>query len=227
MIANFGNYNDTIYSSGWNYGWTEVRLNGGADYLSMPTNAQYAVVYAGEGNDVVYASNNNDAIYGDGGADAIYGWNGNDWLIGGYGNDLLNGGQGVDSLWGGYGADTLSGREGTDYFHFMQPNESIGSAGYADTITDWDVRYDYIQSPVQGTSTNYGEYQTNSSNITTIANQILNSSWQTTKDNVFAYNTSTDTGYLFMDTNGDNYFDQQVIMQGAGAASDMNYSDIL
>lgn len=227
MTWAFSNANDVIYSNQWSYSASSVYLNGGNDVLYMPSNAQYCVVYAGEGNDYVSGSNNNDAMYGEGGRDTLVGGSGNDWLIGGYGADNLIGGDGTDSLWGGYGPDSMTGGANTDYFHFIEGYDSLAEPGFFDTITDWDVRMDYIQAPVAGTSSNYGEYATSATDIATVAKQVFNSSWQSSKEHVFAYNSRTDTGYLLSDSDGNNHFDIAVVLKGAGAASDMNWSDIL
>ena len=167
-----------------------------------------------------------NVVWGDGGNDTIYGQGRNDYIMGGAGNDSLIGDQGRDYLQGDFGGDRLWGGADRDYFNF-RTYDSINAAGYNDTIMDWDVRYDYITTNVRGTGSNYGEYHTSSNDPLTIAGHIFNSSWQTTKDHVFAYNSDTDTGFLFSDTNHDNYFDNAVIIRGAGSASNMNWSDII
>lgn len=224
MNVGFGHGADYIGPGNWSYSWSEIWLNGGNDQVEMPSNAQYAPIHAGEGHDRIWGSSNNDLIFGDGGNDTLSGRNGADTLYGGLGNDTISGGDGRDVIKGNHGVDTLYGGAGTDYFTF-DPYDSHFSAGFTDTLKDWDVRADYILTSVRGTSSNYLEYQTTATNTNAVHNEIFG--LRTVKDHVFAYNPSTDTGYLLSDLDGDNYFDSGVIIEGAGSAADMNYSDLV
>ena len=226
MNVNFGNGQDVLTAANWSYSWSGIWLNGGNDVVDLPSNAQTTNIFGGTGADTMFGSSNLDVFFGGDQNDYLNGRNGNDYLFGDAGHDTLVGGQGRDYLQGGFGADSLTGGSEGDYFNF-RAYDSLNAAGYRDVIQDWDVRYDYITTNVAGTAANYGEYQTNSVNMDQIGAEIFNSSWRTTKDHVFAYNPSSDTGYLFSDLNADNYFDNAVIIRGAGSASDMNYSDII
>lgn len=226
MIANFGNGQDVLTSANWSYSWSVIYLNGGDDIVDLPFNAQTTNIFGGTGHDIMFGSSGLDVFSGGEQNDRLDGRLGNDYLFGDSGHDNLYGGAGRDYLQGGTGSDGLYGGADGDYFNF-RAYDSMNATGYRDVIQDWDVRYDYITTNVAGTASNYGEYQTNSVNTDQISAEIFNSSWRTTKDHVFAYNPKTDTGYLFSDLNGDNYFDNAVILTGAGSASDMNHSDII
>jgi serralysin len=205
----------------------------------------YNVIYGYEGNDVQYGNQYADSLYGMGGNDSQYGYggndyldggtgndyqygmDGNDYLIGGYGDDYLNGGNGYDHLWGGYGRDSLVG--GYDYsrddFHFSQ-GDSNSSTAEADTIWDWNVSYDYIDSSIAGTSSNYGEAQTWWTTVEGAEYHVENTNLRY-EDHVFLYNAGTDTGYLLSDLDRNYDFETAVVLYGAGSQYDMNWSDIV
>lgn len=208
------NYADSIYGYGGNdtqYGFY------GNDYLS-----------GGSGNDYQNGGYDNDSLYGSFGNDTQYGSYGNDYLSGGSGYDYLNGGSGVDTLVGGTNADSLVGGydTSTDYFRFAQGDSNSYSGG-ADTIYDWNVSYDYIDSSIAGNSYNYAEASTWSTSIDSARYQVESSSTLRVEDHVFLYNSSTDTGYLLSDLDSNYSFETGVVIRGAGSSYDMNYSDII
>ena len=74
--------------------------------------------------------------------DTISGGNVANVLLGRNGDDVIDGRGGADLLDGGGGVDTLTGGAGFDTFRYRSVNES--RAGRADTITDFDRRFDTI-----------------------------------------------------------------------------------
>jgi Ca2+-binding RTX toxin-like protein len=166
-------------------------------------------------------------LEGTAGPDSIYGYQGNDILRGHGGNDYLNGGTGYDHLYGGTGRDSLVGGYDTnrDDFHFVR-GDSNSSTAEADTIWDWNVSYDYIDSSIAGTASNYGEAQTWWTNVEGAEFHVENTNLRF-EDHVFLYNAGTDTGYLLSDLDRNFDFETCVVLSGAGSASDMNYSDII
>lgn len=208
------NYSDNIFGYGGNdtqYGY------GGNDYLS-----------GGDGNDYQNGGYDNDSLYGSYGNDTQYGSYGNDYLSGGSGYDYLNGGYGTDTLVGGTNADSLVGGydTSTDYFRFAQ-GDSNSYTGGADTIYDWNVSYDYIDSSIAGSSSNYAEAWTGANSISSARSHVEGSSTLRQEDHVFLYNSSTDTGYLLSDLDRNYSFETGVVINGAGSQYDMNYSDII
>lgn len=185
------------------------------------------IFYGNYYNNYQYGTNYADSMYGYGGNDTQYGYGGNDYLSGGSGYDYLNGGLGSDTLVGGTSADSLVGGydTSTDYFRFAQGDSNSYSGG-ADTIYDWNVAYDYIDSTIAGTSSNYGEMFTTANNIGTARSVVENSSLRY-EDHAFVYNSATDTGYLLSDLDRNFTFETGVVIRGAGSAADMNWSDIV
>jgi Ca2+-binding RTX toxin-like protein len=185
------------------------------------------VMYGYGGNDTQVGNQYGDSLYGYDGNDSQYGYGGNDYLSGMGGYDYLNGGSGVDHLWGGTSRDSLVG--GYDYssdtFHFSQ-GHSNSSTAEADTIWDWNVAYDWIDMPIAGTSSNYGEAQTWWTTVEGAEYHVENTSLRY-EDHVFLYNTGTDTGYLLSDLDRNFDFETCVVLRGAGSASDLNWSDIV
>lgn len=147
-------YNDNIYISQYDllYGGNDWIFTGFRGNDTIIGNKYADVLKGGGGNDVLFGRGGHDRLYGEAGSDTLHGEAGNDWLYGGAGNDRLYGGPGNDRLFGGSGndvivggtgTDVLSGGTGSDVFVFKTPKEA-GSGRNADTITDFDPRYDYI-----------------------------------------------------------------------------------
>lgn len=222
---NGSGYSNTLNSSNWNYSWTDFFMNNGNDTVITPSTGRAYYFDGGGGNDYFMGDTASDTAWGGTGRDTLYGYSGNDSLHGESGNDSLIGGAGNDNLWGGTGTDTLTGGTGTDRFHF-KINESDAINGFADTITDWNVTDDYIDSSIKGTSSNYMEQSTTVNNIGT-ARSIVEHSSLKNADHVFLYNGATNTGYLLSDLDHNYTFETGVIIKGAGHASDMNWSDII
>ena len=209
---------DTLAYYNWDYSWNVFRMGDGDDtVIAPPANTSY--LFFGEGG--------NDRFQGSSRTDNAFGGLDNDALAGAGGDDFLSGDSGIDRLIGGAGADWLKGGADTDYFVFA-PGESPSTTYGADTIFDWDVNFDFIDSTVKGTSKNYVEFETNQTSAEHIQ-YGLSSSVLKTKDHVFAYNKATDTGYLLsnLDKSGVQAFETAVIIKGAGSAADMNWSDII
>jgi Ca2+-binding RTX toxin-like protein len=198
------------------------------------------IIYGYDGDDLLYGWGGDDDIYGDWGHDALYGGFGDDYLIGGAGHDDLfggadfddlYGGSGLDSLFGGSGEDllsggtgrdTLSGGTGEDEFVFKR-GESGLTTSTADTITDWNRSFDFINMTIKGTRSNYGEVETNAASIATAASEADYWYGDTSVRHVFLYNPDIDRGFLVSDLNADGLFETGVVLKNAGFASDMNY----
>lgn len=226
-MSNFNgsNFSETLNSSNWNFSWSDFFMNDGDDIVITPSTARAYYFDGGAGNDTFTGDTASDTAWGGTGNDKLNGWSGNDRLHGESGNDTLNGGSGNDNLWGGTGADLLIGGSGTDRFHFKM-GDSQAHVGQADTISDWNVADDYIVSSIKGTASNYMEQSTTANNIET-ARAIVEGSSLKNADHVFLYNGATNTGYLLSDLNHNFTFETGVIMNGAGHASAMNWSDII
>jgi Ca2+-binding RTX toxin-like protein len=201
-------------------------------------------IYGYDGDDLIYGYDGHDDIYGGYDHDAIYGGNGDDYLSGASGNDDLYGGAGWDDIYGGsgldylsgssgddllsggIGRDTLSGGSGEDYFVFKK-GESGLSTSTADTITDWNRSYDFIDMTIKGTSSNYREVSTDATSISTAASDADYLYGDTSIRHVFLYNSDIDRGFVVSDLNADGLFDTGVVLRNAGLASDMSYLYII
>jgi Ca2+-binding RTX toxin-like protein len=183
-------------------------------------------IYGGYDHDTIYGGNGDDYLSGSSGYDDLYGGAGWDDLYGGSGLDYLSGGSGEDLLSGGTGRDTLSGGTGEDYFVFKK-GESGLTTSTADTITDWNRSYDFIDVAIKGTSRNYREVNTDANSISTAASDADYLYGDTSIRHVFLFNPDTDRGFLVSDLNGDGRFDTGVVLKNAGLASDMRYDYII
>lgn len=239
MSGYFGtNASETLNSSNWNYSWNAFYMSGGNDTVSTPSTGVAYDFRGGDGDDYFFGDtasdsasggNQNDTLNGYSGNDFLDGDAGNDKLYGGSGNDNLSGGEGSDHLYGGAGRDDLFGGyndQRTDYFHFAM-GDSQAHVGQADTIYDWNVSYDYIDSSIRGRASGYSEAATSATNIDAARYQVEHTAGLRDGDHAFLYNAQTDTGYLLSDLNGNYTFETGVIIRGAGSASDMNWSDIV
>ena len=207
------NFADTLTFDNWSYAWDTLRMGDGNDTVIVPGNANTAFMFVGESG--------NDVFQGGRRTDNALGGTGNDTLDGSGGDDFLSGDAGQDRLIGGTGADWLKGGEGTDTFVFGRGESA------ADTILDWDVRADYIDSTIAGTSANYAEAMSSVQDISMAKYLVESSTDLKMKDHVFLYNTRTDTGYLMSDLDHNHTFETGVVIKGAGSAADMNWSDIV
>lgn len=238
MIAYSGtSASETLNSSNWNYNWNAFYMGAGDDTVVTPGTGVAYQFRGGYGNDHFVGDNAGDTAYGDWGNDSLYGWGGNDFIDGNDGNDTLYGNSGNDNVSGGAGRDHIYGGTGrddlfggyndgfADYFHFAKGDSASTRAG-ADVIYDWDVRYDYIDSALAGAAGNYGEMSTTANNIET-ARSVVEGSGLRNGDHAFLYNAATDTGYLLSDLDRNYSFETGVVIKGAGAAADMNWSDII
>jgi Ca2+-binding RTX toxin-like protein len=183
-------------------------------------------IYGGADHDTIYGGTGNDYLKGDSGHDDLYGGSGHDDLYGGSDLDYLSGGTGEDLLSGGTGRDTLVGGSGEDYFVFKKGDSGL-TTSKADTITDWNRSYDFIDMTIKGTSSNYREVMTDATSISTAASDADFLHGDTNVRHVFLFNPDTDRGYLVSDLNADGLFDTGVVLKNAGLASDMSYSYII
>lgn len=213
------NGSDYVGTSGWNYSWDAFKMWAGNDTVYAADTSTNLFFYGMTGNDYFVGSHGRDTAYGDENNDTLYGRGNSDYLYGGSGSDHLYGGTGSDVLFGGTNG-------GTDYFHFAK-GDSNAIRGQNDWIKDWNGSYDYIDSSIKGTSSNYAEQSTSATNMTSARSLVENNNNLNYKDHVFMYNSNTDTGYLFSDLDGDYKFETGVIIEGAGSSSDMTWSDIL
>ena len=231
------NSSDYAGSSNWNYSWNAFKMWDGNDTVYAPTTSTNLYFLGMNGNDMFVGSNGADTAYGGADNDSLYGYGNNDYLNGEAGNDTLVGGSGTDTLIGGGGTDHLYGGTGQDvlyggtdgsidYFHISK-GDSNALTGQNDWIYDWNSSYDYIDSSIKGTSSNYAERATSVTNLATARSVVENDNNLNYKDHVFLYNASQDRGYLLSDLDGNYTFETGVIITGAGSASDMAYSDII
>lgn len=235
MTTYFGSTaSETLNSSNWNYSWDTFNMYGGNDRVVTPSTGMAYSFYGGDGNDYfqgdtandyVKGGYDNDELRGNDGNDNIYGEHGNDKCIGGYGYDFLSGGYGDDRLFGGKGKDINYGDDGTDHF-VIGRGHSYASNTEADLITDWNAYEDYIDSSLRGSAGNYGEKATGAKSIDA-ARQVAENSYLKHEDHAFIYNADTDVGYLLSDLDRNGSFETGVILNGAGSATDMNWSDIV
>ncbi|WP_052002870.1 hypothetical protein [Microvirga sp. BSC39] len=183
-------------------------------------------LYGGNGDDDLYGDDGDDDLYGGGGHDDLYGGDGWDDLYGGSGLDYLSGGFGDDLLSGGTGRDTLAGGAGEDEFLFKRGDSGI-TTSTADTITDWNRSFDFIDMTIKGTRSNYREVKTDARSIATAASDADFLYGDTNVRHVFLYNPKTDKGFLISDLNADGYFETGVVLKNAGLASDMRFDYII
>jgi Ca2+-binding RTX toxin-like protein len=239
MVAYFGNSSsETLNSSNWNYSWDKFFMGDGNDTVFTPSTGVAYEFRGGNGNDFFMGDTASDTAYGGAHQDTLYGYSGADFLDGESGNDTLYGGTGRDNLSGGTGNDRLNGgRDGdhlfggfndrvSDYFE-VAINESKALIGQADTIYDWESAFDFIDTSIAGTSSNYAERSTSATNIEAARAVVENSASLSAEDHVFLYNASTDTGYLLSDLNRSGTFETGIIIKGAGSAADFHYWDIV
>jgi Ca2+-binding RTX toxin-like protein len=184
------------------------------------------LIYGWNGHDDIYGGYDHDTIYGGSGDDYLSGGAGWDDLYGGSGLDYLSGGSGEDLLSGGTGRDTLSGGTGEDYFVFKRGDSGL-TTRTADTITDWNRSFDFIDMTIKGTSRNYREVETDAASIATAASDADYLYGDTSIRHVFLFNPDTDKGFLVSDLNGDGLFETGVVLKNAGLASDMSYLYII
>jgi Ca2+-binding RTX toxin-like protein len=183
-------------------------------------------IYGGFDHDTIYGGFGADYLIGGAGHDDLYGSAGFDDLYGGSGLDYLSGGSGDDLLSGGSGRDTLSGGSGEDEFVFTRGTSGL-TTSTADTITDWNRRYDSIDMTIKGTSRNYREVSTDATSIATAASDADYLYGDTSVRHVFLYNSEIDRGFVVSDLNADGRFETGVVLKNAGLASDMNYLYII
>jgi Ca2+-binding RTX toxin-like protein len=183
-------------------------------------------IYGGYDHDTIYGGFGADYLIGGAGHDDLYGSSGFDDLYGGSGLDYLSGGTGDDLLSGGTGRDTMSGGTGDDTFVFARGTSGL-STSTADTITDWNRRYDAIDMTTKGTARNYREVSTDAASIATAASDADYLYGDTSVRHVFLYNSDIDRGFLVSDLNADGRFETGVVLKNAGLATDMSYLYII
>jgi Ca2+-binding RTX toxin-like protein len=202
------------------------------------------IIYGYDGDDLIYGWAGHDDIWGGYDHDTIYGGYGDDYLIGGAGHDDLYGGADFDDLYGGSGLDYLSGGTGDDLLSGGSGRDTlVGGAGRdefvfkrgdsglttstADTITDWNRSFDFIDMTIKGTRSNYREVMTDARSIATAASDADYLYGDTNVRHVFLFNPDTDRGFLVSDLNADGRFETGVVLKNAGLASDMSYLYII
>jgi serralysin len=133
------------------------------------------------------------------------GSNGNDILTGNSAANRLEGGAGNDVLTGNGGKDTLVGGVGADHFVFMTDTDSGPTMLSADTITDFDARFDII------------DFRTMDANVGFAGNQAFSFAGF-----VSAYTTAAQirAGYisgntvLYLNTDADMSTESVIVLQG-------------
>lgn len=230
-----GNGSETLDSSNWDYSWRAFTMYGGDDRVVTPSTGVSYRFEGREGDDYFLGDTAADTAFGGADNDRLYGYSGNDTLYGQDGSDKLYGGAGIDILYGGASADRLDGGAGKDYLYGGQHQDTFvvtqgnsnATNNEADFIADWDVREDWIDSPLAGRSNGYSEAMTAATSMDSARYQVEHTASLSDGDHTFLYNPSTDTGYLLSDLDGNYTFETGVIIKGAGSASDMSWSDII
>jgi serralysin len=220
---NFSNYATNLSINLTPGGWSLIsnvqRANLGDGHFARG-NVFNAFQYKGDARSLI------ENATGGIGHDAIIGNAAANTLSGNGGADTLFGGAGRDRLIGGVGGDALTGGLDTDTFVFT-PGTSGLTSTTADVLPDWDVTSDWIDMSIVGTSTNYVEASTTATSIAAAASIAESRFTSASTAHVFLYNAGTDTGYLLSDQNNDNRYETGVVLKGAGAASNLNHSDII
>lgn len=216
------------------------RLFGDSGDDSLFGDAGDDVLNGGSGDDRLIGALGDDRLLGGTGEDDLRSGGGDDFLNGGLGDDFLSAGIGTDQLNGGQGRDVLDGGQGQDFLkggpEFAVRDDFVITIGKSDstnalvdTILDWS-NVDRIVSDIAGSSANYGEHSATSGStvVTDIQTARMDAEQShTDKTHMFYWDTATDTGYLVSDLNNDNVFETGVVLNGAGAALDFNFANII
>lgn len=228
---------ETLNLFNWNYNWNVFNMGDGDDRVTTPTTGVAYTFFGGRGNDSFIGDSGVDTALGGDNNDNLHGWGNNDYMRGDAGDDILFGDSGRDIVIGDGGRDDLYGGTeqdslwgGTDYFadyFHVAKGESNAIVGQHDIIYDWNRAYDYIDTSLKGTSTNYTETWTTGATMANVRAKVEHSSFLSKFDHVFLYNEQTDTGYLLSDLDSNYTFETGVEIKGAGSAYDMNWFDIV
>lgn len=236
---------DYLNISNWDYEWDLFYMDDGNDVVYVPFTTANELNFNGQnGNDRFdgnFLRNIRDVAHGGSGDDVLLGGGGSDILDGGIGRDILRGDNGADFLYsceyfnyndnakdvliGGRGADSLTGDSGSDTFKYLKL-DSMSKTGRADTIFNWDIRKDYIDTSIKGTALNYFERSSTANNIDSARN-LAEKFGDSSDFHAFISNNRTDRGFLLSDLDRNGTFETGVIIEGAGARSDMNWSAII
>lgn len=216
------------------------RLFGDTENDTLFGDADDDILSGGSGNDRLVGGAGDDRALGGIGDDDVRGGGGDDFLLGEIGEDTLLGGTGTDQMNGGQGRDLLDGGLGQDFLtggpEFAVRDDFVFAIGKSnstndqvDTVLDW-TKVDRIVSDIAGTAANYGEHSSTSGGVTITDIETARADAEqnhTNKTHMFFWDSSTDTGYLVSDLNNDNLFETGVVLNGAGAGSDFDFTNII
>ena len=88
---------------------------------------------------------------------------------------------------------------------------------------------DSIETVISGTSANYFERSVGAS-VDTIEEAAAFAQANVTNsaiEHLFFYNSTSDVGFLLMDTDNNDVFEIGVILAGKGSATDFSYADLI
>jgi Ca2+-binding RTX toxin-like protein len=227
----FATHNNTTHNYVAYWGSDYVQGGSGNDVIDYSKSMDSVVAYGDsatfdaliDGNDRMFGSFAGDFLYGGGGNDMIRGGDGADQI---YGDIKNNAGAGNDMLIGDRGADILTGGNGNDTFVYFSGDSYATRAGH-DVITDFDGIHDKIDIPGWATAYNYAEKMV-------LGGRTAEESWDLAKadaatlmggapqkDVVFL--TNGKDGFLFADTDGDNYADIGITLLGVKSLAQFDY----
>jgi len=146
---------------------------------------------------------------------SITGGSGVDTITGSAQADVINGGDGADIIAGGMGADSLTGGAGSDKFTFVTADFAV-TAATADTILDFVSGSDtlVINGAVAAmTAANYTEAGAAVADFTAAAT-AANAALAADATDTVSFQFDGTNGYVFIETTGDNTFDEVIILKG-------------
>ncbi len=173
-----------------------ITTGSGADNV---TGGEYIdSITLGIGADTASGGGGNDTILGEAGNDVLTGGAGNDSVVGDIGNDNISGGDGLDTLSGGAGSDTIDGGAGNDSIFLSSLTDDDSIIGGADT--------DLLAASAP-TTTGAGPTAGQYVDIT---------------DSVTAKIATVETGYLQINTTGNNTSDALALTADLTAVTGMS-----
>ena len=173
------------------------------------------VILGKGGNDTLRGEAGDDTLLGGAGRDILNGGNGKDKVIGGSGADTLVGGGGADLLKGGKGADVMIGGAGRDVFVFGHAKESNPKA--PDLLKKFVTGVDLIDL----TALDADDDTPGNQELTFIGRNQFSDS---TGELRYVRKVQQDKTIILADLDGNSEADFRVILTGAIALSDTDFS---
>ena len=187
-------------------------------------------IFGGQGNDVVYGNDDHDLVYGNDGDDELWGDYGHnftmggaaDTLFGGDGDDLVYGNEGDDVLYGDADADTLYGGQDDDMLYGGSGADNLfGNLG-SDSMEGGDGADIFQINALDGDGVDYISDLTDDDKIR-LAGADLNGtvvSGTTANANEVAVDSADGETTLYIDTDGVDGADVEVVVNGTYTADD-------